>query len=146
MDVRRAEPLRKLMGRSGVSNGKRTFLDREVDGRSVWARRFRDLIGAHVADLGGDTETSTAEMHIVRRASALCVELEIIEQRFSQSPNGGTPADLLIYSTLSNTLRRLLESVGLKRRPREIDGVTLDDVIAELDFEKTAAANGGAAG
>jgi hypothetical protein len=37
--------------RSRVSNGKRTFV--EGDGRSPWARRWRDLIEAHVADMGG---------------------------------------------------------------------------------------------
>ena len=38
--------------RSRVTNGKALFLER-VDGRSLTARRYRDLYQAFIADLGG---------------------------------------------------------------------------------------------
>jgi len=49
----------KARGRSKVTNGSRLLPD--VDGRTVRARRMRDLIQAHTADLGGDGEISEAE-------------------------------------------------------------------------------------
>ena len=42
----------KQYGRSRVTNGSAILPG--VDGRSVWARRFRDLMGLHLSDLGGD--------------------------------------------------------------------------------------------
>ncbi len=55
----------KSNGRSRVTNGSRLLPD--VDGRSCWARRCRDLIEAHVSDLGGTDMISEAERSIVNR-------------------------------------------------------------------------------
>src|SRR4051794_18888292 len=55
--------------RSRVTNGKKFLAN--VDGRSVWARRARDIVQAHVSDLGGADNTSEAERSIVRRAAAI---------------------------------------------------------------------------
>jgi hypothetical protein len=43
----------------------------DVDGRSVWTRRCRDLIASHTADCGGSLAISEAERSIIRRASVL---------------------------------------------------------------------------
>ena len=64
----------KVQARSRVTNGNRLLP--EVDGRTVWARRMRDLIQAHTADLGGDSEISEAERSLIRRAATLATELE----------------------------------------------------------------------
>ncbi len=45
--------------RSRVTNGKALFLER-VDGRSLTARRYRDLYQAFIADLGGMATVSEA--------------------------------------------------------------------------------------
>jgi hypothetical protein len=54
---RAAKPATKstlaLQGRSRVTNGKQLFLEKGL-GRSTWARRMRDLLQLHIADLGGD--------------------------------------------------------------------------------------------
>jgi hypothetical protein len=39
----------KLYGRSRVSNGRDLLPN--IDGRSTYARRYRDVIGLHIADL-----------------------------------------------------------------------------------------------
>jgi len=52
-----------------------------IDGRSAWTRRARDLISAHIADLGGVQNCSAAEQSIIRRASVLTVELERMERQ-----------------------------------------------------------------
>jgi hypothetical protein len=100
-----------------------------IDGRSAWVRRCRDLIAAHVADLGGAANCSAAEHSIVRRASVLTVELERMERQFALDEQA-SPDDLETYQRVANSLRRLLESVGLQRRAREV-GPTLSDILRE---------------
>ncbi|TGD94938.1 hypothetical protein EU555_30505 [Methylobacterium nonmethylotrophicum] len=109
--------LRKRPHRSRVTNG--TSLLPDVDGRSLWARRMRDLIALHLADLGGEGAVSEAERSIVRRVATLTVELERMEVAFATA--GEASADALdLYQRTAGNLRRLLEAVGLKRRPRNV--------------------------
>lgn len=99
-----------VTGRSRNSSRSRPFMI-GVDGRTVQARRFRDLIAAHTSELAHDP--SEAEASIIRRASALEMQLEQLEAAWlSQAP---ATADLEAYSRLSNTLRRHLAAIGLGR-------------------------------
>jgi hypothetical protein len=123
--------VRAVEARSAVSNGKRLFADATVDGRSSWARRFRDLIILHVNDLGGEDMASAAEQSILRRAATLTVELELLEKRFALA-GGAKPEDLQTYITAANALRRLLESIGLKRVARDVTPMTLSDLARDI--------------
>jgi hypothetical protein len=126
-----AEP--KPTHRSAVTN--RTAILPGVDGRSTWVRRLRDLIELHVADLGGADRASEAEYSIIRRASVLTVELERLELRFAQGDAAGkapSAHDLDLYQRTANSLRRLLEAVGLKRVPREIVP-SVRDYVAHIE-------------
>jgi hypothetical protein len=87
-----------------------------VDGRSSWARRFREYLGDHFSDI---PDASSAERSIIRRASVLEVALEKYETKFAQAGQASA-ADLETYQRCANTLRRLLEAVGLQRRPRDM--------------------------
>jgi hypothetical protein len=109
--------------RSAVTNGRRLFV--EADARSAWSRRYRDLIAAHSADLGGVSILSEAQRSLVRRCSALELELESMEGKLSQSE----PVDMDIYARLTGHLRRVLETLGIERRARD---VTLDGVEVEV--------------
>jgi hypothetical protein len=125
----------KLGGRSKISNGTRLLTD--VDGRSAWARRYRDLIGAFQTDLGGEQVVlSEGQKALTRRTSTLCIELERMEVKFAHG-GGATIAELETFQRASNSLRRLLESLGIHRgriarditpslsqylRTKEIDG------------------------
>jgi hypothetical protein len=101
------------VARSRVRSGSSLFVA-GGDRRTAAARRFRDLMAAHTAELGH--EPSEAEASIIRRASALEVQLEQLEAAWAkQSP---TTEDLEAYSRLSNTLRRHLEAVRLGGRER----------------------------
>jgi hypothetical protein len=100
-----------------------------VDGRSAWTRRCRDLIVAHIADLGGLENVSAAERSIVRRASVLTVELERMEAAFATAGEASVE-DLDTYQRVANSLRRLLEAVGLQRRARTIEP-SLSDILNE---------------
>jgi hypothetical protein len=107
----------KPEARSRITNGSELLPD--VDGRSSWVRRFRDVQALHLSDLGGQANVSEAEKAIARRAACLIVELEQMEQKFAtQGQSEGAQLDQ--YQRVSNTLRRLLESLGLERRQRDV--------------------------
>ena len=104
--------------RSSITNGSKLLAG--IDGRSAWVRRAKDLIGEHLADLGGADNTSAAERSIVRRAAVLTAQLEQLEVRFALANGDVRPEDLDLYQRTASTLRRLLEAVGLQRRAKNI--------------------------
>jgi hypothetical protein len=126
----------KQHARSRVSNG--SALLPGVDGRSTWVRRLRDLIALHLGDLGGDDAVSEAERSIIRRVSTLTVELERMELGFALA-GAALPDQLDLYQRTANSLRRLLEAVGLQRRPRDVSVPTLADIAEEIEREEAAA-------
>lgn len=105
----------KSTARSAITNGKLG----EMDGRSVWARRFRDLIAAYSADISDDVDSiAETTKAIIRRAAALTVELERAEVGFAEM--GEADADALRnYQTTANTLRRLIDGLPLKVSVKE---------------------------
>jgi len=99
-------------------------------------RRCRDVLADHLADMAGADNCSVAERSILRRASVLTAELEMIEVKFA---NGQSTLELIeTYQRCANTLRRLFETVGLKRRSKDV--TPLSDILRELDREKAEAA------
>jgi len=73
---------RKPRARSRVTNGNELFATNEpVDGRSMASRRFRDILGQIVADLGGSDRLSEAQKQLCRRVSLMCWECERLEAR-----------------------------------------------------------------
>ena len=120
-----AKGRQKDPGRSRVTNGTTLLLG--VDGRSAWIRRCKDLIGEHLVDLGGEDNASAAERSIVRRACVLTVELEQLEAKFATAGQS-SPEDLDLYQRTAGGLRRLLEAVGIQRRPHDVTP-TLDQYL-----------------
>jgi hypothetical protein len=115
-----------VFNRSSITNG--TNLLPGVHRGSSWARRFRDVIAAYSSDQGGEDNLSEARKSIVRRCACLQVELERLEVRFALA-QGAEPGDLDLYQRTAGNLRRLLESLGFDRVPRDISP-TLDQYIA----------------
>jgi hypothetical protein len=95
-----------------------------IDGRSAWTRRCRDVLAAHLSDT---PDASAAERSIIRRASVLTVELERMERQFALNEQA-SPDELDAYQRCANSLRRLLEAVGLQRRARDV-GPSLGDLL-----------------
>jgi hypothetical protein len=112
-----------------------------IDGRSTWARRLRDLVALHVVDLGGDQKVSEAELAIIRRAAVIIAELERMEKGFALSEGAPGMPELDMYQRLANSMRRLLEAVGLQRRPRDVT----PDLKTYLDARLAVADRDGAA-
>jgi hypothetical protein len=107
--------------RSCLTNGTSIFAIKSLDKRSRFARRYRDCIAAYVSDLGGIENVSFAEQTLLRRASMLICQLEWQESQFAKDQEGvASPEQLTIYLQALNSLRRVVETLGLQRRPRDV--------------------------
>src|ERR1700736_4456644 len=120
-----AKPVNRARTRSRVTTGRKVFV--EGDGNSRWARRYRDLIAAHCQDLGGVDLLSEAQLSLIRRASAIELELEQAEGKLSM----GEAVDLDSFTRAASHLRRLFETLGLDRKARD---VTLIDGTVEAPW------------
>jgi len=109
--------------RSRVTNGS-TLHAGEVDGRSVEARRFRDLMAEIASDLGGSEGLSEAQRQLSRRAAMLSVQGEKMEA--DAIATGAI--DLDAYGALADRLSRLFARLGVKRVVHE--AIDLKDYIA----------------
>jgi hypothetical protein len=103
--------------RSRVGKGHKLIAG--CDGRGLWVRRLKDLLAEAISDMGGVDNTSAAERHIIRRACVMIVELERLEGKFAQAGEVSVD-DLDCYGRTAGNMRRLLESVGLQRRARDV--------------------------
>ena len=84
-----------------------------IDGRTAPARRFREIVGQLVADIGGDP--SQAQAAVIQRAATLVVWAESAEAEFARTGE----LDIQSFTTATNALRRLLADVGLERRMKD---------------------------
>jgi hypothetical protein len=117
--VRPNSETRSPRQRSQVTNGKRMFVD--GNGRSPWARRWRDLCELHAWDLcGGDLNSlSEAKRSLIKRAATIEIELEALEGKLSE----GKEADLGTYAMAAGHLKRILETLGIERVPRDVTDI-----------------------
>jgi hypothetical protein len=126
----KSSPYRRVVGppkdpqKSRITNG--SALLPGVDGRCAWIRRAKDLISLHLADI---PNASTAVRSLVRRACVMTVELERIEQRFALADEASAE-DLDLYQKTSNSLRRLLQTIGLERRAKDITPPSLSAYLS----------------
>jgi hypothetical protein len=134
------KPAKARVARNRVTNG--TTLLPTVDGRSGWARLMRDTYHAVISHCGGDSAISELERMAARRIGALEAELVYLEDKFASiRAAGGEPAadTLDLYSRVSNTHRRCCESIGWRRRSRNITPMTLSQYVELKTAEKAAA-------
>jgi hypothetical protein len=119
--------------RSAVTNHKDLLPG--LDGRSATARRFRDLVNAFVADMGGLDRCSQIKLGLVRRLAATTVQAEMLEARMVN----GEAIDIATLCTLASTTVRISQRLGLERQARNVTP-SLNQYLAG----RTAPANGGA--
>jgi hypothetical protein len=120
----------KSHGRSAVSNGRDILPD--VDGRSLIARRYRDITNAILLDAGGLENCSEARAQLIRRFSACSVLAELIEADLA---NGKT-VSIADHAQLSSTLTRLASRIGIDRRSRDITPPTVEAYLAHVAKQK----------
>jgi hypothetical protein len=94
---------------------------KEVDGRTIPARRYRAVCGELASDLGGDP--SAGQWLLVCRTAALTVQLELLEQSIVT----GAAINVAEYTALTSVMIRTLKVLGLERRAKDVTpGATLD--------------------
>jgi hypothetical protein len=99
------------------------------DARKPLARRFRDLVRLHAQDVspGGAAHLSQAQQQLIRRISMIEVRLEVMEGRMVE---GDETVSLEEFARVSSHLRRMLESLGLRKT--KLDTVpTIDELVAK---------------
>jgi hypothetical protein len=83
-----------VFSRSAISNSRRLHADRNIDGRSSSARRFRDLTLSLADTLGGFHSLREGERAMVRSAAGLMLRLE--QQQAAMAAGHDVNPDLLI--------------------------------------------------
>ncbi len=133
----RRMPSRAKRPRSAVTSGRLLFVD--GDPNSAWSRRYHDLVLGHVNDMSageGPNMLSAAQLSLIRRCAAMEAELERLDSMLSRNE----PIDLDSYARVSGHLRRLFETLGLERKPRDV-GPTLGALLkADIDRQRREAA------
>jgi hypothetical protein len=115
VDTTRIAPKAETL-RSKVTNGRRVFAI-GGDGGGAWTRRWKDLHEAHIEDIGGPDGLSEAQLSLCRRVAAIEVQLEQMEAKMSE---GDVEVDMDQYGRLAGHLRRILETLGVERKARDI--------------------------
>ena len=111
--------------RSAVTNGKRLHVVRPGD--TAWARRFRDVLGEIISDLGGsDAGLSEGQKQLARRCATLCIACEKLEGEAA----AGRDIDLVVYGTMVDRLGRAFQRLGLRRQARDVTP-SLGDLLRE---------------
>jgi hypothetical protein len=82
-----------------------------LDGRTLAARRCRDLVSEITLDLGHKPTASDREL--IRRAAVACMLSEDAETRLLAGQN----VDPVTVALLGNAARRMLSILGLRREP-----------------------------
>ena len=95
----------------------------DLDARSRAAAFAKNLAASLESDLGGDP--STAQKTLTERAAVVTAICQDFEMRFLL----GQPIELTDYLTATNVLRRVLATLGLERRQRDV-GPTLDQYLS----------------
>jgi hypothetical protein len=97
----------------GRVTSRALFVD--ADGRTPWARRYRDLVAQLADDAGGLATLSELRLSLIRRAAALMVEAERLEGELAD----GKPCDVDQLARVSGHLRRIAETIGLNKVKRD---------------------------
>src|ERR1700731_3550751 len=118
---------RQRAHRSAVSNGTRLFCVDGLDGRTQTARRFRDLVEVIGNDLGGADRLSEGQKQLIRRAATLSIMAESVEADMVRD----MAFDVLVYGTVCDRLRRILDTLGLARVAKDV-GTTVFRIIGGL--------------
>jgi hypothetical protein len=113
-----------VTNRSRITNGSRLL--QGIDGRSSEARRYRDLVQAFGADLGGVETLGEADKALVRQCAASVTASETLQAAIIR----GDAVDLEQSTRLSNATGRLLTKLAALTKARAPKPPSLADYLA----------------
>lgn len=119
--VRKRLDLPNKAFRTRLANG--TAILEGVDGRSHIARRYREIGAALATDLGGADYLSEAQQQLIRSAAGLVV----LRERLDVMAVNGKIINHAEYCAVSNTLRRVLRTLGIERTPRDVTSFDVNE-------------------
>jgi hypothetical protein len=102
-----------------------------LDGRSSGARRYRDLVQAYAADMGGLSNLSEVKLGLLRRLAAASVLAEALEVKAAN----GEAVDIATFCNLASTTVRIASRVGLERYAHDITPPSVADYVKHLELE-----------
>jgi hypothetical protein len=94
----------------------------DLDGRTLAARRCRELVNALASDAGGLAHVSEGTKQLIQRAAVLGTFIESCGTKWL----GGEEIPLASYMSAVDRQRRLLEAIGLDRKQRTVSPSPLD--------------------
>jgi hypothetical protein len=103
-----------LTNRSKVTNGTRLL--EGMDKRSATGRRFRDLVQAYAAPLGGMLGLGAADAAVVREIAAKTIQSEQLAAALARGESVDTEQSVRVANVLGRLLSRL-ERRGKALRP-----------------------------
>src|SRR5258708_36887425 len=106
---------RRRDSRRSHGKAKLLTLDR-LDRRTAAAQRALQLVDAIGADLGGSDRLSEGARQPIQRPAVLGVFVESCEVKWLS----GQPVELADYLAAVNNQRRVLPTIGLERRARDV--------------------------
>ena len=125
-----AEDKSPVNTKSAADTGKVTLRSlADIDGRTLAARTAKALVAELESDAGGTEHLSAGERALIVRAAITGAMCEDAETRWLT----GHPIDVAAYTALTNNLRRLLTTVGLKRQPRNVTPDLRDYLAAHAE-------------
>ena len=121
--TRPAVPVQRMLrARSRVTNGSDVLPG--IDGRTEIARRYFDICQALIEDAAGLDRCSEAKLHLIRRFAAAAVMAENLEAKLAR----GEEIEIQEHATLSSTLVRLAQRIGINRVAKNITP-SLSDIL-----------------
>lgn len=104
---------------------------KEIDGRTIPARRYKSLCADLARDMGDDP--SAAQWLLICRCAALTVQAELLDQQIVT----GSVVDVPSYTALTGALTRTLKTLGLERRAKDISPAATIDAHAAAVRDST---------
>jgi hypothetical protein len=87
-----------------------------LDKRTRPFKRYETIRGAVLADMGGEENTSEVQRQLISKFATLALQLETLESAAIE----GNKIDLDLFGRCAGHLRRIAETLGLRRAPRAV--------------------------
>jgi hypothetical protein len=117
--------------RAGNGQGKvRLLTRRHLDGRTIAARQFDEIASAIAADMGGVSQLSTIQKHLVEAFSGAAVHVQSLNARMLL----GEDVDLSKHAQAVTTLVRVASRLPIGRVARQIP--SMQEYLRSLPHEE----------